>query len=334
MNAYICKSCGASLPVIPGMTMCICEYCGTTQPVAAVRQGISETQIQDYYQQTLNCLARKEWRKAEEFAQRLSVNAPEDKRACILHMMCDYKLEKEEKLASLPFDMEQSPFYQTIIREGSEELKEKVKGYREASLPFYCETALQESADLAEIQKIQSLLEQYPQMRNAETLRQKCLEKCRDLEQIDREICYIKEQLEELNKRLAKFEAGIDLKNEWKKIAAHCEGKFKGSRYVPLIIGMSGSKGFLEDDAGAVFVLYAGETECVCITKNAPQFLFALCDRRVTKARVIQHSRADVNLNKPPIGEKDCSIRFGKEELTVLKIKAGIISFHLDVDYI
>ncbi|MBE5871372.1 MAG: hypothetical protein E7294_08955 [Lachnospiraceae bacterium] len=334
METYLCSSCGANLPVKPGMTICTCEYCGTIQAIVPDRDGILEAQFQEYYQQTLSFLAAHQWNKAEESAQRLSVTIPEDKRACLLHMMCDHKLDKEEQLASLPVDLEESPFYQTILKEGSVELKEKVKGYRQASLPFYCEDVLKRSSELAEIKKIYGILEQNPQMRDAQMLRQKCMLKLKALEQIESEVCYIRDRLDELNKRLARSESGIDLKEEYKKLADHCAAKFRESAYVPLIIGLSGARGLLDDEAGAVFVVHAGEAECTCITKEAPQLLLVLCGRQVTKVRVEQHSRADVKLNKAPTGQKEAAVRFGKEKLTVLKIKAHLFSFHLDVDYI
>ncbi len=96
MAVFKCKMCGGSLEVSDGVTVCECEYCGTSQTIPKTRDDVAA----NLFNRANNLRSRCEFDKAQEIYEKIVNSDPNEAEAYWGMVLCKYGIEYVEDPAT------------------------------------------------------------------------------------------------------------------------------------------------------------------------------------------------------------------------------------------
>lgn len=97
MSIFKCKMCGGALEVTEGMTVCECEYCGTTQTVPKTHDDVTA----NLFNRANNLRTKCEFDKAQEIYEKIVSSNPAESEAYWGIILCKYGIEYVEDPVTL-----------------------------------------------------------------------------------------------------------------------------------------------------------------------------------------------------------------------------------------
>lgn len=91
-----CKMCGGNLEISEGMTVCECEYCGTTQTVPKAQDDVTS----NLFNRANNLRIKSEFDKAQEIYEKIVSSNPHESEAYWGIVLCKYGIEYVEDPAT------------------------------------------------------------------------------------------------------------------------------------------------------------------------------------------------------------------------------------------
>ncbi len=92
MSIFKCKMCGGALEVSEGMTVCECEFCGTTQTIPKTRDDVAA----NLFNRANNLRSKCEFDKAQEIYEKIVNSDPNEAEAYWGIVLCKYGIEYVE----------------------------------------------------------------------------------------------------------------------------------------------------------------------------------------------------------------------------------------------
>ncbi len=92
MSIFKCKMCGGALEVSEGMTVCECEFCGTTQTIPKTRDDVAA----NLFNRANNLRNKCEFDKAQEIYEKIVNSDPNEAEAYWGIVLCKYGIEYVE----------------------------------------------------------------------------------------------------------------------------------------------------------------------------------------------------------------------------------------------
>ena len=333
MAAFVCENCGAPLDARLGLKVVKCSYCGSVQAIVIPEEECSD-EITKHYNAAMACLEKKQWKKAKEIADRLTIMADGNRLPCILFMMLENKLDKEEKLGKLSVDLADSAFYNMIMEDGSDALKAKVEAYRVSSFGNYCDKIVNSSYIREELEKVAQILKEYPDIKNAAALSEKCEKVLAMLDSVGDEIEYIKDRLSAMPAECRR-EGRSKYKDKLRAIADHCRWKFKDCAFAPLVVYLPDDNSLLSDGEGTTYVVSAGYAKSEPLFyKSAMKFVLLLADKRTDTIVVWGDYSSKMDEDRHLAQIKDVAVRFQNDKMAVCNIKPTLFGLKLVMEYI
>ncbi|MCR4716259.1 MAG: hypothetical protein K5656_03670 [Lachnospiraceae bacterium] len=334
MATFVCEKCGAPLEAVLGKTILKCTYCGYSQAIT-IPELERDDEITKYYKEALAFFEKGEWKNAKDKADKLTSIAADNKVPCLLHMMYEHRVTKEDKLGSLPVDLADSPFYAMIMEEGSDELKLKAENYRVSSFSAYCKKVTGSSYKYEELQKIEKILKEYPDIDNSKALLKECQGKLAMLNQVSAELEYIKERIILIPSEINKEGKKSKLKSKLSEISDKVSDKFNDYPFAPVIVHLDDGDGiFTMEEKGSTYTVKIGDAYEMMTLGSQMKLILMLVDKSTKKIAVSRYISSHIDAHDVPEYTKTPSIKFPKNKLAVCNIEPRILSSSIDMDYL
>lgn len=248
--------------------------------------------------------------------------------------MCEYKVDREEKLAKLPYDLADSPYYRMIMEDGSDEMKAKVEGYRKACFPAYCDRVINTSLDRKEMENAAKILEEFPDIPHRDEFLKACREKLAVFDRVMDDLEYIQDRIEEIPKECHREGRKAKLQDKLVEMADHVRGKFKGCGFVPLIVHLPDCNSLFGGFGGASYYVEAGALGQELVMSSEVQLVMMLVDKNLTKLVVSDYGEHRYSEKAEPEHRKEIAVKFADSKLAVLHINVNAFRYGLDVDFL
>ncbi|MCH5194290.1 MAG: tetratricopeptide repeat protein [Oscillospiraceae bacterium] len=136
MAIFKCKMCDAVLNVREGVSIYVCEYCGTKQTVpmdgnsgSGYNEKHESASVGSLLKRAFMFLEDGKWEQAKQYCERVLDIDPENGRAYLGKLMADVHVSREADLADVAVDYQHNNNYERAIRFGDPQMVNDLKAY-------------------------------------------------------------------------------------------------------------------------------------------------------------------------------------------------------------
>ncbi len=340
MAAYLCESCCAVLQVYEGMTLCTCEYCGTTQRIKVPGREIAgdhtvwQTESADeLYRKGYTFLEKGDFRNAAVMADKIRKTHPEFVKGELLGLMANFRVDKPEKLGQLEKNISSAAEYERIMSANDETIKNQVRGYFLNAAALYANAVLEKSDSIGEHKKVIALLEKNPQIKDAPQLAEELREHLLLLKDAKDKQEYIERELLQLNRVPEKGDKQSEIHKTLERIRSYCASQLSQSPYLPLIVEIIPSKNPLSYADGCTFKVFADGLSGAFVYDSRHIFHFMMCRRSTAKLQIRHYSYSDPECSRDDDDPQQATVTFVENRLAVLSIHLKAFGHKCNIEY-